>query len=78
MGYAVSFGPVVRTLKKMAESIGLNVLAIVLTVGIGVYAIPRYGVHGAAYSMFGWFIVSAVLTLLISRWLKFQNQNIHR
>jgi len=70
MGFAVSFGPIVRTLKKMAVSINLNMLALAVTALIGYLLIPQYGATGAAISMSGWFIVSLILTFKIEQWLK--------
>jgi len=70
LGYAVSFSPVIRTMKKMAASIGLNVLALILTILIGLIAIPKFGALGAAFSMFGWFFVSIILIFKIESWLK--------
>lgn len=70
LGYAVSFSPIVRTLKKMSESIKLNVLALVLTIVIGIMTIPSLGAMGAALSMFGWFFISIILIFRIESWLK--------
>ena len=70
LGFAVSFSPIVRTLKKMAASIKLNILALILTIIIGLLAIPKYGALGAAFSTAGWFIVSIILVYKIEGWLK--------
>jgi O-antigen/teichoic acid export membrane protein len=74
MGFEVSFGPIVRTLKKVNASIALNILALALTAAIGYAAIPRFGALGAALSMAGWLITSVFLIIKIEVWLKRSDQ----
>lgn len=70
LGFAVSFSPIVRTLKKMASSIKLNIFALILTVLIGIITIPQYGALGAALASLGWFLVSIIFVFKIESWLR--------